>query len=189
MKNNNVYRKAVIFLVIVAMLGAILACAGEGAVIMDGNVYGLQLGSTLWGIKAALAEKSGTFIMNKDNLYMFGWAIKNGWAFSVIDPNKLSAVEDMTKIFNGNQVNVKTMTGLVDFLKANGWQIISASEVPAAIATSATNVSAWLVGLSKGLVSFLVVPFAYQDGFNKEDYITYNPEQLGQQDQVSYVNP
>lgn len=155
------------FIIIASML--VSGCAAATGP-LDGQVYALQLGSTMWGIKSAIEGRAGTMVMMKDNMIMFMWTLENGWAFAVVDANKQKAVTDLAKIGGGNYVNTKTMTDLVDTLRKSGWEIATGSQIPNVIKVAAATSGSWLSGLANSMTSFFVFPLGWLEPDQLEYY-------------------
>lgn len=125
----------------------------------DGQVAQLQLRGSLHIIETALSGKSGTHIMIKDNLYLFASNVKDAWGFVVINGDSYTPIEDFSVIAkNGNLVNCREFTCLVQFLRDNGWKSIPPSAVPSIIKTSLGSTVSWVSALATSLVTFFVVP-------------------------------
>jgi hypothetical protein len=147
-------------LVAAALLWAMLGGITRGvAPAVDGNVYSLQLGSTLHGIRAALAEKSGTMILAKDDLILFMWGVHDGWAFAGINAKTQSAVNVMKQVMAGaNLVNINTMRDLAAFLKEHGFEVVTASQVPQVVHAAVGSSTGWLARLAGSMPTVLVLP-------------------------------
>lgn len=125
----------------------------------NGQVFAIQLRSTLWGMEQAAKGASGTAVMAKDNLVTFIWSLKDGWGFATIDTNAKEAVKNFVQVArNGNFVNVTSLRGLVAELHKEGWRIIPAAEVPIEITKALSAGGSWLSALAAGEASFLLLP-------------------------------
>jgi hypothetical protein len=153
-------------LVIVSLLGAI-----KGAAPPDGYVVGVQMGTTVWGMRQAILEKPGTMLMTKDNLLLFMWVIEDGWAFASVNLSSRAPVHDFAKIAGGgNYVNARTMADLVSHLEGFGWRVATAAEVPVAVRIALTAQTSWLVSLAGNMPTFLVLPVGAMDSPVLEEY-------------------
>lgn len=167
--------KLITYLALPIALIATLFGSLQSVAPLDGQVYAVQPGSTVWGIRAALASKSNTMILAKDQMYLFVWNIRDGWAFAGLNASGRGATEIADDILSGgNFVNIKTMSQLSNMLKANGWQAVAASQVPNVIHSAVATSSNWLTIMSGGLPTFVVVPagiFVIPDGLMGDEPI------------------
>ncbi len=154
-----------ILLVIALLLPSLVACAGvvqpDAIAPLDNQVVAIRLGCTLWGIQRAIAEKYDTMIMMKGNSFLFVWSVKDTWAFAGINMDKMVHLSDFAQIGkNGNIVNAKTMGDLASYLKDNGWEVISASQLPQIVKVGITaSASAQAFAkLGHSFTTFLVLP-------------------------------
>ncbi len=124
-----------------------------------GEVYAVQIGQTLWGMKQAVLEKAGTMILQKDNLLTFVWTVQDGWCFAVLNSGSKTAVEDFAEIAKGgNMVNPRTMADLVSWMREHGWSLVSPGEIPAFIVTAIEGSAGWLANIASNMTTFLVFP-------------------------------
>jgi hypothetical protein len=159
-------KKVVFVFVILALLVAACSAGFDGKIAEEamkvpatGQVFPLQLRSTLWGMQQAVREFSGTSILQKDNLVTFIWNVRSGWGFAVIDTSSHTAVQDFAKVAgNGNLVNPTSISDLVSYLKENGWKAIPASSLPRTIVQALLGSSSWLTQLAANMTTFLVLP-------------------------------
>jgi len=133
---------------------------------MDGQVLALHTGATFAGIKSALQQAPGTFIMMKDRLTIFVWSVQDGWAFVAIDPRTKSGMDTASKIANGgNFVNCKTIDDLMKFLAKNGWERAMPDQVSSAIWVGMMEISSWLKDAASSLPTFVFIPANAQSDF------------------------
>ena len=131
---RKLYTNLVLGLILVALL---TGCAGvQMAPSEVGQVYALQLGSTQWGVGRVAQGAVDTFVMSDgQGHYMLSWAINDAWAFLTC---RFGAGECVTDdiLQKANVVNATTMSEFVSCLEEHGWKMISASELPALIASA-----------------------------------------------------
>jgi hypothetical protein len=124
-----------------------------------GEVYAVQIGQTMWGMKQVIAEKAGTLIMQKDNMLTFIWSVKDGWCFAVLNSNSKTAVENFAQIAKGgNMVSPRTMSDLVTWMQKNGWSAVSSKEIPTYIVAAIESSAVWLANLASNMTTFLILP-------------------------------
>lgn len=168
-------RKFVLSLFLFVFL--LTACIGQppqGPAMLPGDVLSLQLGSTLWGLRACIAEKVSTFIMVKDNMYLFIWPIADGWGFAGAYADKQAAIQNIDLILPGNFASAKSVGELTSHLKDNGWKVIAAAEVPQALKAAISATGGWLAAMASDMVSFLVLPASPL--YDLDYYRQYAPE-------------
>lgn len=157
------------FLPFVLIVSVILtACSVDGkGMIMEGasvapetgQVYAIQLRSTLWGMQQAARGAAGTTLFQKDTLITFAWRLRDGWGFAVIDTSAKDSVKNFAELAGkGNFVNAKSMRDLAKVLLENGWKIIPAAKLPTSVTAALGGGSSWLTALSAKMTSFFVVP-------------------------------
>jgi len=133
---------------------------------LDGQVLSLHTGATFAGIKSALQQTPGTFIMMKDRLTIFVWSVQDGWAFVAIDPRTKTGIDTAAKIANGgNFVNCKTIDDLMKFLTKNGWNRATPDQVSGAIWVGMMEISSWLNDAASSLPTFVFIPANAQSDF------------------------
>jgi hypothetical protein len=148
------------------------ACAGTQVAPPDGQVVAVQIGTTLWGMRSAILEKPGTMIFMRDDLISFWWTLQDGWAFATINWTNKAPVGQFADIAkNGNFINCHDAACLSDVMRNNGWKLIGAREVPAAIRTSLSASSSWLISMAQSMPTFLVIPV---DMLHSSDKIIYD---------------
>jgi len=165
----KIFMKAPIVIAIISLL--LSACAGAALPPPpDGEILALQVGTTVNGIRAALGEIPGTFIMMRDTgNVVFIWPLKEGWAFTAINTASKQTLDIAGDIARGgNFCNCKTIADLVDALMKNGWKVVVAKEVPAIVWEGYGTVANWLVALSNIMPTFVFVPFDASDAFLEE---------------------
>lgn len=124
-----------------------------------GEVYAVQIGQTMWGMKQAVAEKAGTLIMQKDNMLTFIWSVKDGWCFAVLNSGSHTAIEDFAQVAKGgNMVNPRTMSDLVTWMQEHGWNAVSSKEIPTYIVAAIESSAVWLANLASNMTTFLILP-------------------------------
>lgn len=139
---------------------------GQASIIGDGEAYAARLQTSAYAIREAFANAPLTqrFI---DPTGRFVVALKpygTEWYYGFVDLTKKSMFT-ICKEMNGCGAfaNAKSISEIVDTLKANGWKSIPASAIPAAVRTvllfrlSALQ-SAWFIRLS-GTVSSPIFVF------------------------------
>ncbi len=152
-------RKIVTFLTLLVMFAVsflVTRVAKEGAIApSDNQVVSMQLNSTLWGIRQALAGAPGAYIMSRGDCMLFMWQIEDAWAFAGINIEKAQAMRELAVISKGNVVNVNTMSDMVKWLEEGGWKV-----VPSAGLSEATRlfISASLSYTASAMPTFLVLP-------------------------------
>lgn len=163
-----------IFLTIVSLLAFAVPYVSKFGqpVPPDGVVYGMQLGSTAYGITRALSDKPDTFIMIKEGTrnVLFGWQIENAAAFTCMGAGGANCAKDMYEMIKsgGNVVNFRDMLALRQFLAENGWKVIPAAELPIEIRAMLTGATV-LVNLARSMPTILILPvgvFDYQPYVN-----------------------
>lgn len=120
----------------------------------DAQVYALQIGTTIYGIRDALAGAPGSQIWMKDNMMTFMWSVKGqGVGMYLIDIKTFATANSLQELLSkaglGNLTNYKTAEDFRNFLSTNGWKIITAEEVcrqagiaaSAAMETAATRIA------------------------------------------------
>jgi hypothetical protein len=158
---NRTYLMAEVFIIL--LLGSLTnsSCAAVNygmPLPPPGGVYPVQIGTTLQGMQAARNGLPGTAMLAKDNLVAFIWNVRNGWMFSVINTSTETPLTDFLDASGkGNLVSARDMSDLVNCLKANGWKVIGAAELPDTVKIGLASAGAW-AAIARGVVSFLVVP-------------------------------
>lgn len=142
----------------------------------DGQILGLQIRSTFWGIKQAALDAPGTFRMTnpQQTLYIVGWNIKDAVAFVGFDVTKQKCVADLERLVGGNVVNVKTMKELVEVLKAYGWYSIGAAQLPKFVLAMVADTATYAAMITRSFTTFLVVPVGV---FDQNEYIYWEPRE------------
>ena len=163
MKMRTVVLLILAGIMLTSCLGAYspLPITGELIAPPGSEVYAVHIGSTVNGIKAALAGRSGTYILQRKDVIMFGWSIKDAWAFATVSAKSGSPIKNFAHVAKtGNLVNCKTFTELVSLLKYNGWKAIPASAVPVGLKTAvaSSTVAELMRWAGNTMTSFLVVP-------------------------------
>jgi len=151
----------IVFTLIISILLSACAAVESGASNAPtyGQVFELQLQSTLWGMQQAAKGASGTSIFQKDNLITFLWTLKDGWAFVTIDISSSNPVKQFIDLSGrGNFVNPRSMSDIVRGMTESGWRVIPASQLPEVVVTALQPGSSLLGLAAGGTTSLLVVP-------------------------------
>jgi len=136
-----------IFILLLALIS--LACA---------SVYPLDFYSTVAGMRAAAAGRSGTAIYAGHNLYVMVWPHRGQYAFAVINQSG-DLVDDLLKMVNANGVNVFRMSDLIRWMEANGFKQIDPKSLPINITSVLlSQVLAAVANGSRALITPLILP-------------------------------
>jgi hypothetical protein len=121
-----------------------------------GEVYSVQLRSTLYGIRQACQGAAGTRVMTKDGAYLFIWSIQDGWAFAGIHAR--AAVTGLQDVAKANYVNVTTMGELTTWLEENGWNKIKNGDLPDKIVKIImASKSSWFIDLVRTMPTLIIM--------------------------------
>jgi hypothetical protein len=129
------------------------------AMLATGAISGLSFQSTLSGMRSVVQGAPGTFVMEKDALYMLAWPVKDGfWAFACLtkagDP-----IKDIATYVNGTKVDTLTMANFLASLEQDGWQSVSAKVLPAGITSALGSYMTFLMSVgARSMPSPLMVP-------------------------------
>lgn len=150
MLNNR--SKMSTFLVLVAtMLMLLQGCAAVPPEVPLDDVWALSPLSTLYGAQSVV---SGTLrvgiALQKGNFLCIMWPIKDmGWASIFIDTTKLVVISDKKELLRvigqAGIFNSSTMGDFTLALKSNGFVEITASQVPAFVASALSSVRSYPV--------------------------------------------
>lgn len=135
---------------LIILLGLLsLACA---------SVYPLDFYSTVAGMRAAAAGKSGTAIYAGQNLYVMIWPHRGQYAFAVINQNG-DIVDDLLRMVNANGVNVFRMSDLIKWMESNGFQQVGPKSLPVSVTSVLlSQMMAYVANGSRSLITPLIVP-------------------------------
>lgn len=155
----KLYEYWVQFVLCVMLVFTLAGCGSPS--IMEGQVLPLQPGSTLVGIKSALNGETGTVVLTNGDKVFLGWkqiyAGQPAFGFACANCNIIVQNDPKATLEaiggKGNLTGVKDFSNLVDALKNSGWTATTMKAV-----TSGKEISHWLASVSKGLVTFLVLP-------------------------------
>jgi hypothetical protein len=150
-------KRLINLLSILFMVSATLSIAFDALSISPplGKLYVVTTNSTIQGMKDAAMGRSGTAILQKGDLVLFGWSIEDGWAFTIINTQNRLAHTKLADIYQkGYLTACKTFSCLVDTLQNNGWKIIAGKEIPNSIRWALTA-NTWLAALAKSNTTFL----------------------------------
>ena len=160
-----------VFPVVFAMLMILSACSGT-QYLADGDINAIGPGTAFRLVADAVHGKSGVYVMNMKNLYMFVKPVNGGSYFVVLDTVNREALKDLSALhFKGNCVNCNTMTELKKFLETSGWKSIPTSAIPPIIRQAVISGNSWLTNLSTSLTTFILVPtgiFVMPKGYEPE---------------------
>lgn len=127
-----------------------------------GQIYLMSPATTFWGMIQTIKQAPGSFILAKDQLLIFSWAIKEGGqAYAMINSQVPSqAIPNFLQEAGGNGsfVNLKDMDQIMKCLKENGWKAIPPLAVPEIIRMAIIQGYAWMIQLSNSLPTFVFVP-------------------------------
>jgi len=125
--------------VLLALTG-VTACAAvqvpvNYAAPLAGEVVGIAPGTVVYGIRAALAQHAGTFILAEGENLLFVWCYEGcgSAGFWGVNTRTLATV-DAGSLLRGNLASAKTVSGLIDCLRQKGWADVAPGAVPAALA-------------------------------------------------------
>lgn len=154
----------ILTLMVLALLApSLMSCSGEVLPPADMQAVPLQLRSTVWGIEQAMAGRTGSIMMMKDNLLLFGWGIKDGWGFALMNSSTRPIHNYSEVIPKGSIVNARTMKDFVTCLERGGWKVVTASQLPQTFAWILKTAS---LVLANSLTTFLVVPASAFDNID-----------------------
>lgn len=164
MKTKSVWIAVMIVMVLLAP--SLVSCAGNAPnVIQDSiaplnnQVIALQLGSTVWGMKQAMMNAPGTLLVMRDNCIVFGWAVKDAFAFVGVNATTLEGSSTLEAVIGkGNVVNAKTMSEFSKFLAQEGFKPITAEQVPEALRVILAGTTSTMGKFLGGYKTFLVLP-------------------------------
>jgi hypothetical protein len=136
-----------IFILLLALIS--LACA---------SVYPLDFYSTVAGMRAAAAGKSGTAIYAGQNLYVMIWPHRGQYAFAVINQQG-DVVDDLLRMVNANGVNVFRMSDLIKWMESNGFRQVDPKALPVNITTVLlSEMMAAVARGSRSLITPILIP-------------------------------
>jgi hypothetical protein len=174
MKTRTFFSKCVLLFLLVSMVFPTSACAAVmGSVAPQpppGDVWIAAQNTTVYWVNQAFNGANFTQILtNGQGGYFSLWTPTgaNGVGFTLIreaGAQPTTAILDWFKATGGkgNLVNFKDVSGIVDAMKQQGWKVIAASEVPAALkstwAVVWNSVSTGLTIAAGTLISIIIVP-------------------------------
>lgn len=126
-----------------------LACA---------SVYPLDFYSTVAGMRAAAAGRSGTAIYEGHNLYVMIWPHRGQYAFAVINQQG-DVVDDLLRMVNANGVNVFRMSDLIKWMEGNGFRQVDPKALPVSVTSVLlSQMMAYVANGSRALITPLIIP-------------------------------
>ncbi len=136
--------------ILMLLIGLVsLACA---------SVYPLNFYSTVAGMRAAAAGRSGTAIYEGHNLYVMIWPHRGQYAFAVINQQG-DLVDDLLRMVNANGVNVYRMSDLIRWMESNGFRQVDPKALPVSITSVLlSQVMAAVANGSRALITPLILP-------------------------------
>jgi len=164
---KNVLLLFVVMSLFVSACGVVIPAQPVAA---EGTVWVAQAHTTVYWVNQALQGANFTQILtNGQGGYFIIWnpSSLNGVGFTLIKEQgspTTTAVLDWMKATGGkgNMVNFRDMSGIVNYMKDNGWKTVAAAEVPATLKASWSTL--WQLAvtgalqLGSSLISILVVP-------------------------------
>ena len=124
-------------------------------------VIGLTYAATLEGLRAAASGAPGTFAMGLNDYVAFFWQSGNYPAFVVIDVMAEKPIENFAlKMGGSGQVtDIRSMTGLINYMKDSGWVDVSKNQVPRWVAAAAESQTTWIAAMGTStLPTFILLP-------------------------------
>jgi hypothetical protein len=156
---------------------ALTGCAGAmNYGVGTPTIVSLGAAETIRGIKSVVAGAPGTFALidASKQVLILAWPRGQAYAFSMLDVDG--------KFLTSNAMKLATMSlaTSVKGLQAQGWQILTRTEIPLAVAraVSAYSVEMMMLGV-KGLPTIFVIPyFLIPDQFKDTRTYWFNPATL-----------
>lgn len=120
---------------------------------LTGGVAAIGFGATVRNLAKVASGAPGTFIWASQDMktIMFCWqeGTKNYGFFAIGNKSGLtSPVRSVQAMMNGNRTGTLTMSAFLNDLKAQGWRVISPSQLPAPILIALQGAGSWLSGLA-----------------------------------------
>ena len=130
----------------------------------------LGTGATIQGVRAALAQQPGTFIMQNKDLFLLAWPKGSNYAYLVVGKGSFDVNAWARDTFN--------FQGAIRTLENGGWKYVPASALPAKIVNVLGSYSIeQVVAGAASMTSFYVLPvFLFDDGLLGEYGIRYTEE-------------
>lgn len=113
---------------------------------------------TVSGLRAAAADAPGTFIYAGNGLYLISWPQGKGYAFSVISQAG-DVTQSLIKQANATGTTIYTMSDLVKWVEAQGWQRTLGKDLPPNIGEALLGYTmAAVASGSRALVTVMIFP-------------------------------
>jgi hypothetical protein len=110
-------------------------------------------------MQMAIQGHSGTAMWMKGGNVVFGWCLKDAWAFVSI--NHLTMADNSDEVVmlleKGNVTNCAHMNCIGQLLQNNGWKAIGPTAISPALRAAIMGAST-VLAVSQSLVSILVLP-------------------------------
>lgn len=169
--SRNMYKLYAIGLLISILLSA---CAAVQVSTDPGQTGVVALGAqqTMSGIRAALAEQPGTFIMRQGDLFLLAWPKGTNYAYLFIGKGTI----DLT----GMKANTFDFTRMVKFLENGGWKYVPASALPGKVVQvlSAYTVEMVIAGASSLTTVFVLPVILVEPGSEPGLYSIQYPQEM-----------
>ncbi len=126
--------------------------------VFGASVWPVGFHSTLTGMRAAAADKPGTFIYAGQGLYLLSWPHQGGYAFAVIN-QRGDLVDDLARMVNGTGTSIYKMSDLIKWMESQGWQRISGAQLPVSIGQVLLGQVMWsVIQGSQALTTVVILP-------------------------------
>ena len=123
--------------IVLALVFLVSACGAP--VPPEGEVYILQTGTTLYNIVQVLEGNGAGFVLARDGSYLLVWPVdQSGIGFTMLNESG-KPVYDWFQATGGKAMygSYRTMQTFIQDMKEQGWQAVSASQVPGLLRTNA----------------------------------------------------
>jgi hypothetical protein len=138
---------------LLAFLLVCIATGCRGVPVAPGGVLELQPGATMAGVQSVLSGSNPYgMILVRDGVAVVAWPQSGGWAWACIKCGAADA-QGLFRYLTGGKGNIADagdFSGMVNYLKENGWQELPGAGLPAA--------GSWLAAMGGSIPSMLLLP-------------------------------
>lgn len=137
------------------------------SLLFAGTARGLDVYSSLQGIRQALAWRGGAFMMRNAEVGMtlFAWPAKGGtWGFAGLtdagDP-----INNLLRYINATATDLESMASFTKGMEERGWEYVTSEALPAAMVARLQSIPVYLMSIgARALVTPLLVPLILPAG-------------------------
>lgn len=165
---HKVYAIALVFSILLSACAAVQVSTDPGQT----GVVALGAQQTISGIRAALAEQPGTFIMRQGDLFLLAWPKGSSYAYLFIGKGTID--------LSGIKANTFDFARMVKFLENGGWRYVPASALPAKVVQvlSSYTVEMVMTGVSSLTTVFVLPVILLEPGSEPGLYSIQYPQEM-----------